>query len=217
MASVAAMARKHQPGLIIVDRVITGEFENVITPEHKIPDAPLDQPWESCLPMGQAWKYCKPDEQFKPLPKVLELIIETVSKGGNLLLGHGPTPQGTLQEAALERMKELGAWMQVNGEAIYGTRAIAPYGEGARIRFTQKADKVYAFVLPQEGAEAGNEERLTIKSFVPKAGSNLTLLGVDGALEWQSEQEGFSVMLPSRNAADVQLPVALEFEPSTQA
>ena len=121
------------------------------------------------------------------------------------------------QEAALERMKELGAWMQVNGEAIYGTRAIAPYGEGARIRFTQKADKVYAFVFPQEGAEAGSGERLTIRSFVPKAGSKLTMLGVADALQWRNEQEGFSVMLPLRSAADVQLPVVLEIEPSTQA
>ncbi len=213
MARIAKMAREHQPGLIIVDRVITGELENVITPEHQIPDAPFDQPWESCLPMGQGWKYFKPDEQFKPLPELLRLIIETVSKGGNLLLGHGPTPQGTLQEAALERMKGLGAWMQVNGEAVYGTRAIAPYGEGARIRFTQKADKVYAFVFAQEGPEAGSGERLTIRSFAPKAGSDLTMLGVADALEWRNEQEGFSVMLPLRSAADVQLPIVLEFEP----
>jgi len=48
--------------------------------------------------MGQARKYFTPDEQFKPLPELLRLIIETVSKGGNLLLGRGPTPQGTLQE-----------------------------------------------------------------------------------------------------------------------
>ena len=216
MASIAKMAREHQPGLIIVDRVISGEFENVVTPEHEIPDAPLDQPWESCLPMGQGWKYFTPDEKFKPLPEVLRLIIETVSKGGNLLLGHGPTPRGTLQEAALERMKELGAWMRVNGKAVYETRAIAPYGEGARIRFTRKAGKVYAFVFEQEGPEAGNKERVAIRSFVPKAGSDLTMLGVADALEWRNEQEGFSVMLPARSEADAQLPVVLEFEPSAR-
>ncbi|NQT92607.1 MAG: alpha-L-fucosidase [Lentisphaerae bacterium] len=215
MASIAAMARKHQPGLIIVDRVITGEFENLITPEHEIPDAPLDEPWESCLVMGEGWKYARPDEEFKPLTEILRMVVETVSKGGNLLLGHGPTPQGTFQETALERMKGLGAWLSVNGDAIYETRPIPPYGEGERIRFTQKAGKVYAFVYAREQVEAGTSDRVTIQSFVPKAGSALTMLGVDEALEWRNEAEGFSVMLPPRSEADAQWPVVVAFEPSS--
>ena len=122
MARIAGMARRHQPGLIIADRTIGGEFENFVTPEHVIPDDPLDQPWESCIVMGEGWKYFRPDEVFKPLPELLSLIIETSSKGGNLVLAHGPTPEGTLQEVALERMKGIGEWMASNGEAVYGTR-----------------------------------------------------------------------------------------------
>lgn len=211
MARIAAMARKHQPGLIIADRTVGGDFEDVITPEHAIPDAPLDAPWESCMPMGQAWKYFKPDETFKPLPEVVRIIIDTVSKGGNLLLGQGPTPWGTLQEAALERMRELGAWLALNGEAIYGTRAIAPYSEGERIQFTQKAGMVYAFVFPLEGDLEGRGGRVAIRSFVPGEGSDVALLGTDEPLAWRSEETGFSVALPTQGES--QLPVAIRFQP----
>ncbi len=106
--------------------------------------------------------------------------------------------------------------MQVNGEAIYGTRPIPPHGEGERIRFARKVGKVYAFVYARERAETGNRERVAIRSFLPKEGSDLTMLGVDEALEWRNELDGFSAMLPVRSEADAQLPVVLEFEPSAR-
>ena len=79
------------------------------------------------------------------------MLVDVVAKGGNLLLNIGPGPDGAWHDAAYDRLAALGAWMKVNGEAIYGTRPIAPYAEG-KVRFTRAKDgTVYAIYLPAEG------------------------------------------------------------------
>lgn len=95
MPAIAAMARKAQPGLLMVDRTVHGPYENYQTPEQKIPDQKLDHPWESCLTLGGAWGYV-PNDQYKNPAAVIHSLIEVVAKGGSLLLGVGPKPDGTL-------------------------------------------------------------------------------------------------------------------------
>lgn len=151
MHRLAKMARTLQPGILIANRTVGDDYEDFITPEHEIPDEPLDRPWESCLVMAQNWKY-HPRDQYKPVSEILNMIVDTASKGGNLLLGVGPTPEGEIPEPAVERLAQIGDWFAVNGEAIYGTRAIAPYRDGA-VRFTQKADRVFAFSMNREPIE----------------------------------------------------------------
>jgi len=143
MPGMIGMARELQPGLIVANRTVGDEYEDFITPEHQIPDAPLDQPWESCLCMGTSWKYAGP-EVFRPVGEILRMLIEIVSKGGNFLIGFGPTPEGEFPEGARERLREIGAWMRVNGEAIYGSRAIAPYGDEG-VRYTQREGQCFAY------------------------------------------------------------------------
>lgn len=167
MPGMVAPARELQPGLIVANRTVGDEFEDFVTPEHQIPDAPLDSPWESCLCMAQNWKY-HPRDVYKPTSEVLRMLIDIVSKGGNFLLGVGPTPEGELPEPAVERLREIGEWMAINGEAIYGTRAIAPYSEG-ETRFTRKGDRVYAFLL--------DESVNRLNSLRPRSDSGLRLLG----------------------------------------
>ena len=72
--------------------------------------------------------------------------MDIVGKGGNFLLNVGPQPDGQLPAAALSRLEEIGDWMKVNGEAIYGTRPIAPYKDG-QVVFTSKGQTVYAIYL----------------------------------------------------------------------
>jgi alpha-L-fucosidase len=201
MPRMIGMARELQPGLIVANRTVGDEFEDFITPEHQIPEAPLDQPWESCLCMGTSWKYAGP-EVFRPVGEILRMLIEIVSKGGNFLIGFGPTPEGEFPAGARERLREIGAWMRVNGEAIYGSRAIAPYCEGG-VRFTLRAGRAYAFLV-EEGADR-------LGSLRPGLGAELRLLGCEAPVPWREEAGACVFTLPA-GADHLPQPLVLEFE-----
>ncbi|MCF0200119.1 MAG: alpha-L-fucosidase, partial [Bacteroidales bacterium] len=145
MPKIAAMARENNPDLIIVDRSVHGRYENYQTPEQQVPDSLLPYPWETCMSMGDSWSYVQTDN-YKSTNQLVHLLVDVVAKGGNYLLNVGPGPDGNLPATAISRMREIGAWMQANGEGIYGTRPIYPYVDG-KFRFTQKGDKVYAIYL----------------------------------------------------------------------
>ena len=123
MARIAAMARKHQPGLLVVDRTVGGEYENYVTPEGHVPDADLGMPWETCMPMGTSWSWV-PNEQYKSTDEIIRTLVNVVSRGGSLLLNVAPGPDGQLDSTAYVRLKEVGEWLKVNGEAVYGTDPI---------------------------------------------------------------------------------------------
>jgi alpha-L-fucosidase len=152
MDEIARMARGHQPGLIIADRTVGGEHENYLTPEQEVPDQPLlGKPWESCITMGDQWSF-KPNGNYKPARDLIQLLIGVVAKGGNLLLNIGPQPDGRLPEVALSRLEEIGDWMQVNAEAIHGTRPWDPFEDGQlRFTFSRRGGACYAFCLAADG------------------------------------------------------------------
>jgi len=146
MKAIAARARAANPGLLIVDRWVQGEFENYLTPEQRTPDKPLAVPWESCVTMGDAWGWV-PGDRYKSSRELVHLLVKIVAKGGNLLLGVGPNGKGEFEPAVYERFEAMGRWLKANGEAIYGTRPVEPYQEG-RTAYTAKGDKtVYAIYL----------------------------------------------------------------------
>ena len=173
MPRLAAMARTHQPGLLVVDRTIHGPYENYQTPEQTIPAEQLPFPWETCMTLGVDWGYVK-GQRLKPASRIVHSLIEIVAKGGSLLLGVGPDPEGLLPEDIVERLEEIGRWTAVNGKAIYGTRITERYNDGDTW-FTQSKDgrTLYAIncvdpVSPPEKIEwTGNE---------PKKGSRIVLL-----------------------------------------
>jgi alpha-L-fucosidase len=198
MAEMAAMARSHQPGLIVADRTVGGPYENLITPEQTVPDKPLGVPWESCLTLGNAWKYV-PDDQYKSARQVIQMLIEIAAKGGNLLLGVGPDPQGRIPAEAEKRLREVGQWLELCGEAIYGTRPVPPYQSG-QVRFTRKGAYTYAFILTPE-KKAACPKRVSIKGICPRAGSKITLLNTSAVITWRAEDKGFAVDIPPGVAA----------------
>jgi alpha-L-fucosidase len=126
MDEIAKMARSYQPGLIVVDRAVEGPNQNYLTPEQQIPQKPLSYPWETCMTMGGSWSYVK-NEQYKPIDEIIRNLSLIVSRGGNYLLNIAPSETGEWDSAAYTRLEEIGAWMKVNGEAIYGTEPIEPY------------------------------------------------------------------------------------------
>ena len=215
MDRLAAMARKHQPGLIVVDRTVGGRYENYRTPEQEVPDKPLSYAWETCMTMGDQWSY-KPHDKYKSTHKLIHLLVDVVGKGGNFLLNVGPQPDGQLPAPALERMAGIGAWMKVNGEAIYGTRPIAPYKEG-QVVFTRKGRAVYAIYLTAKEGDA-LPETITFKSLKPKAGSKVRMLGIKTPVKWQTGPSGETTLaIPAAvvSAPPCQHAFVFRFEPET--
>ena len=94
------------------------------TPEQEVPDTGFPGvDWESCITMNRHWGWNRADTQWKSNSDLIQMLIDIASKGGNLLLNIGPKPDGTFPDNAIERLAAIGDWMDVNGEAIYGTDA----------------------------------------------------------------------------------------------
>lgn len=127
MPAIASMAREKQPGILIVDRTVHGEYENYRTPEQQIPVDVPDYPWESCITLGDSWYSTGPAEHYKSKYWAIHTLSKVVAKGGNLLLGVGPDKSGDFVPEVYQRLKEIGDWMRINGEAIYETKTLSPY------------------------------------------------------------------------------------------
>ena len=125
MARIAKMARNNQPGILIVDRSVGGEFENYVTPEQTIPAAPLQHPWESCITMGNSWSYV-PNDHYKTTNELVHMLLHIISRGGNFLLNIGPSPEGDWSDTAYSRLKEIGVWMKVHKDGVYSTQPLSP-------------------------------------------------------------------------------------------
>jgi alpha-L-fucosidase len=189
----AAMIRSHQPQTMMVARHTGTIYENYKTPEQEIPEETLPYPWETCMTMANQWSY-NADDTYKPASQLIRMLAQVVSRGGNYLLNVGPGPDGELHPTAYQRLKEIGAWMKVNSEAIYGTKPVAPYKETKKA-FTQKGNSIYAIYLAGED-ETNLPAEIRIESFRPAKGSKIYLLGYDKPLSWVKSGAGFAVKIP---------------------
>jgi alpha-L-fucosidase len=124
------------------------------------------------------------------------LLVDIVSKNGNLLLDVGPEADGTIPPVQMKRLEALGAWLKQNGEAIYGTHpwqtAEGKTSEGIPLRFTQSDAAVYATLLGTPKAPT-----ITLKSTSPKAGTQISLLGEAKPLVWSQHGSDIEVTLPT--------------------
>ncbi|WMJ23005.1 alpha-L-fucosidase [Paludicola sp. MB14-C6] len=137
-----------QPHLIVCDRTVGGEYENIITPEQTVPDAIIDVPWESNITLGDgfSYRYC---DHYKTGRTLVHKLLDVVSKGGNLALNIAPQPDGKLPKNGVDSLRQLGSWLKVNGDGIYETKAYKNTTD-KNVVYTQKNGVVYAFYLFDE-------------------------------------------------------------------
>lgn len=202
MPKIASMARSYYPDMLIVDRMIVGPYENYQTPEQGIPDKQLDNPWESCITLGNDWGYV-PSDKYKSSAKIIHMLAEIVAKGGSLLLGIGPKPDGTLPDEVFEKLSQIGEWTSKNGEAIYNTRNTKHYNEN-NIWFTQSKDgkKIYAIVCIEEGKALPAKINWTIN--IPAKNAKMKLLHNGQNVKWKKTKAGVEVNLPKNLPKNIQ-------------
>lgn len=194
MDELVEKAREKQPGLIVVDRAVHGKNQNYLTPENRVPEKPLPYPWESCIISGGGWSYT-PNAKYMSGREAVHTLVDIVAKGGNLLLNIAPSPEGEWDAGAYRLLEEIGVWMKVNGEAIYGTDSMAPY-KYENICVTSKPDgSVYLIYLTKEGQREIPSE-IYFEGYLPENGAKATLLGFDSKITWDKKDNGISIKIP---------------------
>jgi alpha-L-fucosidase len=199
-----AYVRSLKPDIIINNRVGKGRMgmegmnkgEGYVgdfgTPEQDILSNKSDLDWETCMTMNDTWGYKKNDHNWKPVKELIDNLVDIASKGGNYLLNVGPTDEGLIPQPSIDRLKAVGRWLDINGEAIYGTRAFSYASEGST-RFTRSKDGryVYAFLSAWPG------DSLQLETVMPAVESDIIMLGVEEPLVWKfSDAHGLTVYFP---------------------
>ncbi len=144
-AELMALVRELQPGIIINNRLdIPGDF---VTPEQYQPAAPMEvdgQPvlWEACQTLNGSWGYDRDNLDWKSPEMLVQMLVDSVSKNGNLLLNVGPNGRGEFEGKAVERLQAMGEWLRLNGRAIYGCGA-SSFTPPPDCRYTQNGNRLY--------------------------------------------------------------------------
>jgi alpha-L-fucosidase len=160
-ASTIALARELQPGILINNRLAIldrynqgppeywGDFD---TPEQRLGDVQFDRPWESCITLDRLQWGWRADGELLTVAECIRSVVTCATRGGNLLLNVGPDPAGVIEEHVIDRLGEVGDWLRLYGESVYGTRGV-PLGDTPWGGVTQNADAFFVHVLdwPAEG------------------------------------------------------------------
>lgn len=209
---MVTMMRDINPKLIINDRGVDvyGDFA---TPEQKIPEIAPEGFWETNMTVsdpnrrksGGFW-YKGPDALYKSQEELLRVMAEVFSKGGNFLLNVGPQPDGKIPAGEVEALRKIGEWLEVNGEAVYGSKR-SPLEKVPEWGFiTQKNNTLYLYVF--EWPEGGGDITLNIKNKIVSS----RLLGSDISVTVQPSEDGLSIALPIEKVHPIVLVVAVELD-----
>jgi len=188
--------REFQPNVMLRNRGI-GCYGDYVTPERAIPDSnqEVTMPWFCIYPLGTDFSFEPDGSKYKGTGWIVHSLADTVSKGGGLMIGVGPSAYGEFHPEAIRQMKATGRWLDANGEAIYGTRTRdgALKSEGDTIRYTRSKDGrfVYAILIEWPGPE------VVLRSVHPAAGTKVSMLGSNADLVWNFDSAtGTKISLP---------------------
>jgi alpha-L-fucosidase len=211
-------AYKLQPTCLVNSRVGNEFGDYLVAGDNQIPTTvdPRYRTWETPGTLNNTWGYKSYDVDWKTLPEVLYWIVEIASKGGNYLLNIGPKGDGTVPQESIDLLRNVGAWMKVNGEAIYGSkkwtvRREGPTGaemkstthrakQGFNLKFTaedfwftSKENTVYAIsVFTPEQTKIRIKSLIQLKDEI----NDIKLLGFSKKLKWKADGDAIEVTLP---------------------
>ncbi len=190
--------RAIQPDVMFRCRGI-GNYGDYYTPEGFVPGAKenSDMPWMVIYQLAGIWSYQPDMSKYKDGNWVVTNLVDTVAKGGNFMFGIGPDATGKFPDKAIAALQYAGAWLRVNGEAIFATRPRpgSLWKEGDNLRFTRTKDNQYIYAMAMEWPGS----RLALHSVKPKTGSVVTLLGDGQPLSWTIDASGnASIEIPDR-------------------
>ncbi len=177
------------------------------TPEQEIPSTGISgADWESCMTMNGTWGFKKTDEKWKSAEMLTRNLVDIVSKGGNYLLNVGPTGEGEIPAASVERLAAIGRWMRVNGDTLYGAHA-SPFKKLAFGRATSKPGLVYLHVFnwPADGKLV-----VPIESAIKSA--RLLGAGEKAELAMAKTEQGVVITVPAAAPDGIDTVVVLSVE-----
>ncbi len=211
-AELYTYIRELKPSIIINNRVSKrAKFKRDFgTPEQTTPGMDLGYDWEACWTINHSWGFKKADTKWKSTEELVEKLSDIVSKGGNLLLNVGPKPDGAFPEASIAQLQEIGRWIQVAGEGIYGTDS-SKIPQPSWGRLTQKGQSLYLHVFnwPADG-------KLVLEG-VTLQPTRASLLGAkEQNFRVTSGEESVEIMLPGQKPAGPVPMIRLEFEGDIQ-
>jgi alpha-L-fucosidase len=172
------------------------------THEYAIPDPAPSGPWELCRGLGRSFGYNAQETAADTLTgtQLVHLLVDVVAHGGNLLINVGPDGAGRVPEIQRQPLRELGAWLDANGEAIYATRPWTrpadTTGSDQQVRYTRKDRVIYAIVLSDRPADG-----LTIRDLELPAGSRIRMLNGSEDLPWTQAANGARIAIPRHPAS----------------
>ncbi|BCU76380.1 alpha-L-fucosidase [Luteolibacter sp. LG18] len=195
------LVRELQPNILVNNRAGggAGDFN---TPEQKVGGFDMENPWETCMTVSRGWSWRSRDET-KPLKLCLRSLIQAAGGNGNFLFNVSPRPDGALESEQVERLKQMGAWMQANGESIYGTRG-GPYMAARHIVSTRKANTIYLHVLDWP------EDTLILPALPAKVLSSRVLTG--GHVSLDQTAEGLKIRIDKGDRKEIDTIIAVEID-----
>lgn len=183
----------------VVDDRFGVKHSDFKSPEYQTLGKISSTKWEECRGLGRSFGYNRAEGEAETIApdKLIYLLVDIVSKNGNLLLDVGPEADGTIPAVQMSRLQALGAWLRQNGEAIYATRpwmrADGETADGIPVRFTQSNASLYVTLMGEPKTSS-----ITIKNLAPKPGSQVYVLGESKALHWTQYNEDVEIILPGK-------------------
>ena len=206
--SLFDLCRRVSPNTIVNDRVSSGlpHIGDYTTPEQYIPDTGIPgEDWETCMTMNDHWGYNAYDTNWKSSKDLIRNLVDIASKGGNYLLNVGPMADGEFPPEAVERLKEIGQWMHVNGDSIYDTDASVfeglPWGRSTTKR---EGDKTILYLQVFDWPKDG---KLVVPA-IANAPISAHLLGGDD-LTASRDDQNIDIAVPSQTPSDICSTIAL--------